>query len=1370
LSHRHKPTSCFGCSLHDHGNDFSAVEGTGSNGVLIVAEASGEMEQRDQLPLRPYAPSGAVLERCLRRMGLDRQAFAITNCVRCRPRKNFLEGAPWEYAALRHCRPNLDSAIEQYRPRCIVALGGVALRELTGEAGEARGVTHLAGYIMPLASSRVPCDNCISHDSLDVPRNQRMTDATCDQCHGTGYVSGAGTIPTIANFHPAYLRRGKASHQGVFSRIIQRALAVASGRDKSYMWGVDPGDQSTWTQPDGSRLQYWTHPSLDQCRSVLHYLRDNPRLWIAKDIETSESSSLDEDAREGFSDTEVRLFQLSYQPGTGIAIPYTGEFKAVVRELLHLENPAFGHNWNCFSHDTNVLMGNGKWKPIWKVKAGDMVMSVDVMGDVCKRFVTKLHETKDSRPWVEVRVDGSYNSGVGRWGNRGVVCTPEHEWYTSDLRKVKAEHLKVGDKVLLPRQGSYKLIEGTLLGDASTNRGRLKVSHTNEAWAKAKAENLGVVCKPYKNRGFGLEVISWTASVPVPKYWRRLFYAPNKTKRWVSPTSLESLAVFYGDDGCLDSHECATFCLHSFDWPDVQRAVSWFGSMFGECKLQNERVLRLWKESSNKFFTEVATYVHPSVAYKIPERFRGNYNGWMAYPVPQIGEVESVVPTKVKGHSSVGKRKFCLTVDSEHRFFTRGGLVSNCFDHKVLRACAAREEWRYAPPTRVFDTLDMFHHWQPDLPAHLQFCSSFINFPFPWKHLAATDIEFYGICDVDADLRLGLFLEATLKKDNLWGEGDAYSLTTGYTGQEREVRPVLAAMEDRGVPIDDAARLKLGAEFEAAQRELGIALMAKFPESAKKPDPYKTFPPELKKLPTSDWGRLFQEPDRWKCKCGRENKMDALTCGKCSRPQEDGRIKAGKWYTYGQREVEEVTAGPDLELVRTRVVRWCYIPEFNPNSGKQLIEYMKAMGHKVPKSKEEDADGNQKDTTAAKELMRLAIRTGDMIYNDVIEYRGLTKMRGTYVDGFRPASDGCVHTTFTYSTAIVQLGSRNPNCQNFPKLKPTPALAKAMRAMICAPEGKIITEMDWKSCHVITLGLLANDPVYTRLGRLDIHSAVAGHFLGHWNLKEIINETDEQLLARFKWLKSDPERKRVRDDQAKHAILGIGNGLRAKGLYERYMESFPSRECSKCGGTARVAGVRGLKRCPDCGGTGRQSGLSIADSILSMCENDLFGAVFAYQEEQRKEAHERQQLRNDFGHMRRFYEVYRWDSRKGAWSHGDQAEEAVAYRLASVAHSHMRELLKELYRNGMAERYGLFNTVHDSIMLCHDESLKDDVLRDVAPVMMAESKVMPGLWLGVEASQGRRWSDMREVTIPSTLTPQTTIAAATNTVMQEASA
>src|SRR5579864_4393041 len=89
---RSKPASCQSCPCCHHGSDFSAVTGTGSLGVMIVAEASGEMEAREQRPLVEYAPAGSLLERTFRRMGYSRQQFSLTNCIRCRPKNNWLSG------------------------------------------------------------------------------------------------------------------------------------------------------------------------------------------------------------------------------------------------------------------------------------------------------------------------------------------------------------------------------------------------------------------------------------------------------------------------------------------------------------------------------------------------------------------------------------------------------------------------------------------------------------------------------------------------------------------------------------------------------------------------------------------------------------------------------------------------------------------------------------------------------------------------------------------------------------------------------------------------------------------------------------------------------------------------------------------------------------------------------------------------------------------------------------------------------------------------------------------------------------------------------------------------------------------------------
>ena len=317
---RAKPSSCDACKCHDHGSDYSAVEGTGANGVLTVAEASGEHEQRDQLPLRPFAPAGGVEERTMRRMGLARQSFSLTNIVRCRPRNNWLENAPWEYSAIAHCRPNLRAAIAERRPRVIRALGNIPTRELTGVAGEKLGVSYLCGYVLPLAAD-------LRYDSTDVP--------------------------VVAGFHPSFLRHGKMAYGGVYARTLKRAMNVAAGRDRSWLWNVVPDDPSTH-----GGLRYATRPSLDEARSIALRIRDNQSLVVSYDIETDESQSLDEDAREGFTDTVIRLVQVSTASGEAVAFPWEGGYKAVVADIMQSQNVKVGHNVWLF--DNKVLRACGE--------------------------------------------------------------------------------------------------------------------------------------------------------------------------------------------------------------------------------------------------------------------------------------------------------------------------------------------------------------------------------------------------------------------------------------------------------------------------------------------------------------------------------------------------------------------------------------------------------------------------------------------------------------------------------------------------------------------------------------------------------------------------------------------------------------------------------------------------------------------------------------------------------------------------------------------------------------------------------------------------------------------------------------------------
>jgi uracil-DNA glycosylase family 4 len=315
-----KNSNCLGCPLHAHGNDFSDVEGSGRNGVLVVAEASGEGEARDGLPLRPWSPAGGVFERVLRRLSLDRNDFAITNMVRCRPRGNLLDHMPYESRAVAHCSTNLVEAYMRYQPRVILALGGIAFNYLTGMGGTGQTISHLRGYVFNPMPSYSP--------KLAEDADQR----------------GVVVLPT---YHPSFIRRGSTHLFGVLARDVMRAVNIAAGRDNSFL--LDDPLMAYYRE----ELAYILKPTVDEGWAYYHKLRDRPDSPISYDLETFESDSLDEDMREEFSDTRIRQAQLSVDEGEGIALPWNEDFRKIWQAVMALPNPKIG--WNNSGFDDRVL-------------------------------------------------------------------------------------------------------------------------------------------------------------------------------------------------------------------------------------------------------------------------------------------------------------------------------------------------------------------------------------------------------------------------------------------------------------------------------------------------------------------------------------------------------------------------------------------------------------------------------------------------------------------------------------------------------------------------------------------------------------------------------------------------------------------------------------------------------------------------------------------------------------------------------------------------------------------------------------------------------------------------------------------------------
>lgn len=222
-----RPDDCRGCPLHEGvyspnvAIGYMRPEGTGSSGVLLLAESLGEKEAFDGLPLRPNAPAGSVFQGIIRRLpGVSREQFTIANTIWCRPGpRNWLDGAPYEHGAIEHCQRHNAALVAERRPRAILALGAIPMRTATGMAGYHQGIKMVRGF--QLWSSRPE------------------------------YMVDGQPIPVIGTYHPSYLMRGSKTRSkdggkqdggtgakvekaeggmslvGVVTRDIQLALQIA---------------------------------------------------------------------------------------------------------------------------------------------------------------------------------------------------------------------------------------------------------------------------------------------------------------------------------------------------------------------------------------------------------------------------------------------------------------------------------------------------------------------------------------------------------------------------------------------------------------------------------------------------------------------------------------------------------------------------------------------------------------------------------------------------------------------------------------------------------------------------------------------------------------------------------------------------------------------------------------------------------------------------------------------------------------------------------------------------------------------------------------------------------------------------------------
>ena len=176
-----------GLSLKATATNLVFADGNPGARLMLIGEAPGAEEDRRGLPF--VGASGQLLDRMLAAIGHDRTNCYITNIVNWRPPGN-RKPSPAEMTL---CLPFIERHIALINPALIVLLGDTAAKTLTNRT---EGITRLRGkwFTWPKPD-------------------------------------GAGTIPVLPTFHPAFLLRSPSQKREAWMDLLtaKKKLAESGG-------------------------------------------------------------------------------------------------------------------------------------------------------------------------------------------------------------------------------------------------------------------------------------------------------------------------------------------------------------------------------------------------------------------------------------------------------------------------------------------------------------------------------------------------------------------------------------------------------------------------------------------------------------------------------------------------------------------------------------------------------------------------------------------------------------------------------------------------------------------------------------------------------------------------------------------------------------------------------------------------------------------------------------------------------------------------------------------------------------------------------------------------------------------------------------
>ena len=403
---------------------------------------------------------------------------------------------------------------------------------------------------------------------------------------------------------------------------------------------------------------------------------------------------------------QARLMSQALRKMTG-ALANTGTTAIFINQLREKIGVMFG----CFDYGTRVTLADGSQEKIGKIVNQKMDVEVlsydpDAGAMVPKRIVNWFDNGVADHflQFTVARPGGNGRAQMGVTGNH-LIRTPGG-WQ-------EAGELLAGDKVMIsqahrlsPQQ--WQVVLGGLMGDGALSPSRIagslgtrfRMGHgaAQLEYLEWKASLFGNIVQSRTTNARGAGFVDLT---PLPElapireavYWgdghKYLSYDYLKA---LTPLAL---AVWYMDDGSFSNRSKqlqertrngsgrSEICVQALSPGSRERLLEVLAGQFdlhptlSERGARKQAVLSFAKEETAKLHEVVAPYIHPSMQYKLLERFRGRFAVEPQCVEPTMLPVPApILEVKVKPRTR-SMHRFDIEVEGNHNYLADGILVHN---------------------------------------------------------------------------------------------------------------------------------------------------------------------------------------------------------------------------------------------------------------------------------------------------------------------------------------------------------------------------------------------------------------------------------------------------------------------------------------------------------------------------------------------------------------------------------------------------------------------------------------------------------------------------------------------------------------------